>query len=89
MLLKIIACMFLMREYYWNSVKDYARACAYKTAYHLVAYAIHDREDCIGEFDNYEDAAQFVHEHPYMDIWYYEDKVKECLDEQKDDEKNW
>jgi len=80
MLLKLVAAMFLARERYWSNRCDYERAGTYKTAYHLLAYAIHDREDCISNFDFYEEAARFVHEHPYMDIWDYEEKVGKEID---------
>lgn len=72
-LLKLVACMFLARSYYYDKRKDYARAASYKTAYHLLCYAIHDREDCIGNFDFYEPASDLLFQHPYMDVEDYED----------------
>lgn len=80
-LLKIVAAMFLVRERYWTKRRDFGRAGAYKTAYHLLAYVIHDREDCIGNFDFYEEASQWVWIHPYMDIWDYEELLPKYLDE--------
>lgn len=72
-LLKLIACLFLARAYYYGEKKDFARANAYKSAYHLLCYAIHDREDCIMGWDFYEPACDLIHQHPYVDVWDYEE----------------
>jgi len=79
--LKLIAMMFLVRSYYYAERKDFERSGSYKTAYHLLCYAIHDREDCISNFDFYEPASQFIFEHPYMDTWDYEDALENFLKE--------
>jgi hypothetical protein len=72
-LLKLVACMFLARSHYYAMRKDFERSGSYKTAYHLLCYAIHDREDCIGNFDFYEPASDLLFQHPYMDVWDYEE----------------
>ena len=72
-LLKLVACMFLARSYYYAKRKDFERSGSYKTAYHLLCYAIHDREDCISNFDFYDTASDLLHQHPYMDVDTYEE----------------
>lgn len=72
-LLKLVACMFLARSYYYAVRKDFERSGSYKTAYHLLCYAIHDREDCISNFDFYDTASDLLHQHPYMDVDTYEE----------------
>jgi len=72
-LLKLVACMFLARSHYYAMRKDFERSGSYKTAYHLLCYAIHDREDCISNFDFYEPASDLLFQHPYMDVWDYEE----------------
>ena len=78
-LLRIVACMFLVRMHYWDEHQDYARAGAYHTAYTLIVYALRDCEDWIAQFDFYEEAAQLVFEHPYCDPWDYEEMMPEFL----------
>lgn len=80
-LLKLVACMFLARSHYYALRKDFVRSGSYKTAYHLLCYAIHDREDCISNFDFYDPASDLVFQHPYMDVDTYEEIYENFFNE--------
>ena len=71
--------MFLARMMYWSEHKDHARAGAYQSAYHMLCYALHERDDCLGLWDWFGPAERFVEAHPDMDVWEYEEHVKEIL----------
>jgi hypothetical protein len=49
--IKVIAMLFLIREREAQERKDYGAAVAYANAYDWLCYAVHDRNDCLSQFD--------------------------------------
>lgn len=58
--IKTIAAMFLIRRHKAYKQKRYDEALAYANAYDLLCYAIEDRDDCISQFEGYEEAKNFL-----------------------------
>ena len=65
----VIAALFLIREKEAHERKDYAAAVAYANAYDLLCYAIYNNEECISQFDGYENALALLNKAEYSDIW--------------------
>ena len=66
----VIAMLFLIREREAQARKDYSAAVAYANAYDLLCYAVHDRDDCLCQFDGYEEANHYLNQlADGTDIW--------------------
>ena len=66
--IKIIAAWFLVREKAAQERKDYGAAVAYANAYDMLCYAVDDRDDCISQFDGYEDALALLNKDEFGHI---------------------
>lgn len=66
--IKIIAAWFLVREKVAQERKDYSAAVAYANAYDMLCYAVDDRDDCISQFDGYEDALALLNKDEFGHI---------------------
>lgn len=75
-IMRILAVMFLQREQVADNTKAYGAAIAYRNAFDLLCYALKDAEDCISQFDGYEQAKAFIEEHPDLEFWDLEDFIK-------------
>ena len=73
---EVIAAMFLIRERNAHERGDYAAAVAYANAYDLLCYAVEDRDDCLSQFDGYDEANDFLNRVNHNDLWELEDKFK-------------
>lgn len=73
---EVIAAMFLIREREAHERGEHAAAVAYANAYDLLCYAVDDRDDCISQFDGYEEANDFINHSVYGDMWAMEDIFK-------------
>lgn len=58
--MNIIANLFLIRQHQAHERHEYAAAIAYANALDLLAYALENREDCISQFDGYEEAKAMI-----------------------------
>jgi hypothetical protein len=75
-IMRILAVMFLQREQVADNAKAYGAAIAYRNAFDLLCYALEDNENCISQFDGYDEAKAFIKEHPNLDMWALEDFIK-------------
>lgn len=66
--IKVIAAWFLVREKAAQERKDYGAAVAYANAYDMLCYAVDDRDDCINQFDGYEDALALLNKEEFGHI---------------------
>jgi hypothetical protein len=66
--IKVIAAWFLVREQMAQERKDYGAAVAYANAYDMLCYAVDDRDDCISQFDGYEDALALLNKDEFGHI---------------------
>lgn len=66
--IKVIAAWFLIREKAAQERKDYGAAVAYANAYDMLCYAVDDRDDCISQFDDYEDALALLNKKEFGHI---------------------
>jgi hypothetical protein len=66
--IKVIAAWFLVREKAAQERKDYSAAVAYANAYDMLCYAVDDRDDCISQFDGYEDALALLNKDEFGHI---------------------
>lgn len=66
--IQVIAAWFLIREKAAQERKDYGAAVAYANAYDMLCYAVDDRDDCIGQFDGYEDALALLNKEEFGHI---------------------
>ena len=66
--IKVIAAWFLIREKAAQERKDYGAAVAYANAYDMLCYAVDDRDDCISQFDGYEDALALLNKDEFGHI---------------------
>lgn len=76
-LIQVIATLFLIREKDAAQRKEFAAAVAYANAYDLLCYAVHDRDDCLCQFDGYDEANRFLNAHPNVDVWDLEEIFKQ------------
>ena len=75
--MKIIAMLFLIREREAQERKDYSAAVAYANAYDWLCYAVHDRNDCLSQFNGYEEATHYLNQLINgTDIWDLEEIYK-------------
>lgn len=74
--MKVIAAMFLIREREARKRKDYSAAVAYANAYDWLCYAIENRDDCLSQFDDYDEANKFINSHNFKYLWEMEDLIK-------------
>lgn len=70
-LFKILAAMLAMRAEYYEDRKEYDAAVAYANAYDMVAYAVNDRWDCLGQFGWADEAEDLINK-VGADIDFYE-----------------
>lgn len=75
-MMKIIAVIFLNREREHSHNNEFWGAVAYANAFDLLCYALKEDEDCLSQFDGYEQAKRFIEEHPNLDFWGLEDYIK-------------
>ena len=75
-IMRILAVMFLQREQVADNAKAYGTAIAYRNAFDLLCYALKDDEDCISQFEGYEQAKAFINEHPNLEFWDLENCIK-------------
>lgn len=75
-IMRILAVMFLQREQVADNAKAYGAAVAYRNAFDLLCYALKDAEDCISQFDGYEQAKAFVDKYPNLEFWDLEDFIR-------------
>ena len=73
---EVIAAMFLIREREARNRGEYAAAVAYANAYDLLCYAVDNRDDCISQFDGYDEANDFINSHEHVDLWMMEELFK-------------
>lgn len=66
--MKVIAAWFLIREKAAQDRKDYGAAVAYANAYDMLCYAVDNRDDCICQFDDYEDALALLNKEEFGHI---------------------
>ena len=66
--IKVIAAWFLIREKAAQDRKDYGAAVAYANAYDMLCYAVDNRDDCISQFDGYEDALALLNKDEFGHI---------------------
>lgn len=78
--IKVIAAMFLIREREAQERKDYGAAVAYANAYDWLCYAVDNRDDCLCQFEGYEEANDFINSHNDIDMWMMEDIFKKESD---------
>ena len=75
--MKVIAMLFLIREREAQERKDYGAAVAYANAYDWLCYAVHTRDDCLCQFDGYEEASHYLNQLiDGTDIWDLEEIYK-------------
>lgn len=75
-IMKTLAVMFLHREQVADNAKAYGAAIAYRNAFDLLCYALKDDEDCLSQFEGYEQAKAFINEHSNLEFWDLEDCIK-------------
>ena len=75
---EVIAAMFLIRERNAHERGEYAAAVAYANAYDLLCYAVEDCDDCISQFDGYNEANDFINSHEHVSLWMMEDLFNDC-----------
>ena len=76
-LFNVLALMFLIRERDARERGDHSAAVAYANAYDWLCYTVHDRDDCLCQFDGYEEANHFLNQLiDNTDIWDLEDFFK-------------
>jgi hypothetical protein len=75
-LMKKVAVLFLIREKRLAEKSEYYGATAYANAFDLMLYALTGCEDCVCQFDGYEEAVEFVKAHPDANFWELEDIFK-------------
>ena len=73
---EVIAAMFIIREREARNRGEYAAAVAYANAYDLLCYAVDNRDDCISQFDGYDEANDFINSHEHVDLWMMEELFK-------------
>ena len=73
---EVIAAMFLIREREARKRKDYSAAVAYANAYDWLCYAIENRDDCLSQFDGYDEANEFLKKINFNYLWEMEDLFK-------------
>lgn len=74
---EVIAMLFLIREREAQERKDYGAAVAYANAYDWLCYAVHNRDDCLCQFDGYEEANHYLNQLiDGTDIWDLEEIYK-------------
>ena len=73
---EVIAAMFLIREREARNRGEYAAAVAYANAYDFLCYAVDNRDDCLSQFDGYEEANKFLNTTIFGDLWNLEDIFK-------------
>ena len=76
-LFKIIAVLCLIREKNHREHKEFWGATAYANAYDWICYALEGRDDCLSQFDGFEEAEKFLNEHPNFDSWELEEIFRE------------
>lgn len=75
--MKVIAMLFLIREHEAQERKDYGAAVAYANAYDMLCYAVHNRDDCLSQFDGYKEAIHYLNQLiDGTDIWDLEEIYK-------------
>ena len=65
---EVIAAMFLIREKEAQDRKDYGTAVAYANAYDWLCYAVDNRDDCLCQFDGYEEANDLLNKEEFGHI---------------------
>ena len=73
---EVIAAMFLIREREAHNRGEYAAAVAYANAYDFLCYAVDNRDDCLSQFDGYDEANDFINSHNDIDMWMMEEFFK-------------
>ena len=73
---EVIATMFLIREREAHNRGEYAAAVAYANAYDFLCYAVDNRDDCLSQFDGYDEANDFINSHNDIDMWMMEEFFK-------------
>ena len=73
---EVIAAMFLIRERNAHERGDHGAAVAYANAYDLLCYAVEGRDDCLSQFDGYDEANDVLNRTNYGDLWKLEGKFK-------------
>ena len=73
----MIALMFLIRERDARKRNDHGAAVAYANAYDFLCYAVENRDDCLSQFDGYDEANQFLNNTEYKYLWELEDLFKQ------------
>ena len=73
---EIIATMFLIRERDANNRGDHSAAVAYANAYDWLCYAVDNRDDCLCQFDGYDEANKFLNNTVFGELSDLEDIFK-------------
>ena len=73
---EVIAMMFLIRERDAHNRGDHSAAVAYANAYDLLCYAVEGRDDCLGQFDGYDEANKFLNNTVFGELFALEDIFK-------------
>ena len=74
--IEVIATMFLIREREAHERGEYAAAVAYANAYDFLCYAVENRDDCLSQFDGYDEANKFLNSHNFKYLWEMEEFFK-------------
>lgn len=74
--IEVIAAMFLIREREAHERGEYAAAVAYANAYDFLCYAVENRDDCLSQFDGYDEANNFINNNIFGELWEMEDMFK-------------
>ena len=71
--MKVIAAMLLIRERDAHNRDDHAAAIAYANAYAWLCYAVENRDDCLSQFDGYDEASELLKKINFNYLWEMED----------------
>lgn len=74
--MKVIAAMFLIRERDARKRGDHSAAVAYANAYDWVCYAVENNDDCLSQFDGYDEANEFLKKINFNYLWEMEDLIQ-------------
>ena len=66
---EVIAAMFLIRERDAHNRGDHPAAIAYANAYDWLCYAVDNRDDCLCQFDGYDEANNFINNNNFKSLW--------------------
>ncbi len=75
-LFHVLAAMFLIRERNAQNREDHGAAVAYANAYDWLCYAVEKNKECLLQFDDIDEAIDFVYNHQNIPIEEFENLFK-------------